>query len=128
MLTRPQEVTWNLNGDDKRFNEDHIILRKFCDGPVPKTHVRLGLQTSFARWKAITMHNRGFVQEIVSTHDRPNIPMYKDQLVSNLQNDQFTYYSCKAKYFGRYRDMYKISNAKDMQGGCLYLFKWVSDS
>ena len=112
----------------KHFPEDSIILEKTCDGSVPADEVRLGLepQTSVTWWKAITGHiDRTFLGELVSVEDQPNSLKFADVPVSDLS--VYTFYLTKAKALRIHCDMYKISNAEDMQGGCQYLFKWVSD-
>ena len=123
------KVIWDLDETvEKYFLEDRIALVKTCDGSVPAGQVRLGLepQTSVTWWKAITKHISGiFVGELVSVEDQPNSLKFADVPVSDLS--VYTFYLTKAKALRIHCDMYKISNAEDMQGGCQYLFKWVSD-
>ena len=101
---------------------------KNCDGSVPAGLVRLSLVSAVRWWKAITLHRDGrFISEVVSVQDQPNIRKFRDIPVSSHLFPKFDLYLTKAKALSIHCDMYKISNAADMQGGCEYLFKWAAD-
>ena len=127
MCPSSKQITWHLDGDYKQFREDCILLVKSCDGSVPAGQVRLSLVSAVTWWKAITLHRAGrFIDELVSVKDQPNTRKFVDLPVSNLR--LFDFYLAKSKSLSIHCDMYKISNAEDMQGGCEYLFKWAADS
>ena len=124
---RSKQVTWHLDGDFKQFREDRIWLVKSCDGSVPAGQVRLSLVSTVTSWKAITLHRAGrFVYELVSAKDQPYTRKFADLPVSDLRI--LDLYLAKAKSLSIHCDMYELSNAEDMQGGCEYLFKWAADS
>ena len=123
-----QQVSWDFkDGDDKNLSDgDHIKLEMNCDQGVDKEYVRFGLVESGTWWKSITVHDGGkFLYELVAVQDTPGVIKYADVPVANLELYHFVH--SKAKLFGIHTDMYEISNATEMQGGCAYTWKWLSD-
>ena len=122
-----EQVTWDFqDGDDKNLKEDHIKLEKNCDQGVNQEYVRFGLVESGTWWKAVTLHQDAkFLSELIAVQDSPGIVKYADVPLANLE--LYSFVLSKAKLFGIHTDMYQISNATEMQGGCAYTFKWLSD-
>ena len=121
-----EDITWNLDGDDKWLSDgDHIVLKKNCDQGVPDGHVRFGLVCSVTWWKSITVHSNHFLYELIAIQDQPGVTKYADVDVTSLE--LYSYVLSKAKTFGIHTDMYKITNANEMVSGCAYLFEWLVD-
>ena len=90
--------------------------------------MRFGLVCSGVWWKGIGAFNGGgthLYQEIVEVQDAAGVTKYADFDQSKLELYDITLQ--KAKILGVHCDMYKIANAKEMQEGCAYTFKWISD-
>ena len=121
------EVTWNMDGDDKHLSDgDWITLTKACDVGLDADYVRMGLVESNTWWKAITLHdNHGFLYELAAEQDSPGIARWVDVPVANLP--LYHYVLSKAKTFGIHEDMYEIANTSDMVDGCSYLWTWIED-